>query len=333
MFALAGGVGGMLVPAALYGLVTLGTPFQHAWGIPVATDTAIVLSILVLFKSRLPNGLFGFLAALAIIDDIGAVLVIAICYTPEINFYMLGMAVVLIGLLLVFNVAGIRHALIYALVGLLIWATIEMSGLHGTLAGIIVALAIPARPKNNGKVFLKRTKEVLSIFESRHTNAKPVLSDDKQHHLLEHIQTFSQHASTPLQRWEDRLELPIFIIVLPLFVMVNAGIPISKQLLETIFVDPLPLGIMLGLVVGKPLGVVTFCWASLRLKLGALPDGLQFRHIIIISSLTGIGFTMSLFITTQSLDEHALVLQAKGAVLIGSLISTLLALFQLKRVV
>ena len=331
LFVVIAAVGGMVVPASIYYLVNTGTVTQFAWGIPMATDTAFALGILSCFRKMIPKGAFTFLAALAIIDDIGAILVIAIFYTKNVDPSLLLIAMFFCGMLFLMNYAGFRKPLPYFLVGILIWTSLEATGIHGTVAGIIVAFLIPARPKKGPKHFIKKTRELLNYFEKRKAINPLVLEDEKQHAVLEKVQEVAKEATTPLQRWESKLELPIALLVLPLFALVNAGITVDINLITDIFKQPVALGIFLGLVFGKPLGVLLFSKIAVTCNWGKLPDNTNFYHILCVSVLTGIGFTMSIFISDLSFSHQAHFLAlSKLSLVISSFVAGIVGIIILK---
>lgn len=322
-----GAIGGMIIPAALYYLININSDTQFAWGIPMATDTAFALGILSCFRQKIPKGVFTFLAALAIIDDIGAILVIAIFYTDHLSMPILSIAFLICCLVCFMNYAGFRKPLPYLITGIMIWASLEAAGIHGTVAGILVAFLIPARPQKGPRHFINKTRELLNYFEKRKEKNPLILEDQKQHSVIEKVQEIAQDATTPLQRWESKLELPIALLVLPLFALVNAGIPVDFGLIDDVFLQPVSLGILVGLVVGKPLGVIFFTRIGLWLQIGSLPDNTNFQHVLSIAVLTGIGFTMSFFISSLSFgnQEHILLL-AKAAILISSFLAGFLGI-------
>ena len=331
LFILFSAIGGMLIPASIYFVFNAGTQNQLGWGIPMATDTAFALGILSCFKNRIPRGVFTFLAALAIIDDIGGIIVIAIFYTAHLNIWMLLIASSLAALLILCNYSGFRKPWPYIIVGLLIWLAIEEAGLHGSISGILVAFIIPARPERGPRHFIQRARALLNNFEIRKNKTALILEDKKQHAFLEEVQKVALQATTPLQRWEGKLELPITLFILPLFALVNAGIPINLHLIDSVFTHRVSIGIILGLVIGKPLGVLLFGRIALWLKLGTMPEDTTFKQIAGAAIFTGIGFTMSLFILNLSLYDVNTLLIAKAAILISSvfagLIGTLFILF------
>lgn len=319
-------IGGMAVPAIIYAIFTINTAAQHGWGIPMATDTAFALGLATCFKSRLSKGAISFVAALAIIDDIGAILIIAIFYTGTINYYMLAVTLVLLLFLLTLNYAGFRNPLPYVLVGFFMWATLEAAGIHGTIAGILAAFCVPARPQREPGQFIERIESLVSYFKKRKEQKSYILEDNEQHKTLEGIREVTREATTPLQRWEYKLELPIVLFILPLFALVNAGIPISSHLIHHVFTSPVSLGIMTALVIGKPLGILLFMQLALSTKVGELGNGTTFKHIAGVAFLTGIGFTMSLFISNLSFTNSDFTLTSKGGILFGSLISACLGI-------
>lgn len=314
-------LGGALIPAAIYFAINYNTPAQHGWGIPMATDTAFALGILICFKNRLPQGIFTFLAALAIVDDIAAILIIAIFYTTNINIEYLAYAVVLVAVLAFCNAAGQRKPLPYLVIGILLWITVVQSGIHGTIAGIVVAFLIPARPKKAPGQFIRSAKALLTYFEMRKSENPVVLEDETQHAVLEEIQEITEETTTPLQRWEHKLEKPIAFFILPLFALVNAGVQVNTELLHNVFSYKLSLGIFIGLFVGKPLGVILFSHLALWFKIGKLPQNTSIYHISCAAFLTGIGFTMSLFIANLSFHDAESLMLAKGAIIASSVLS------------
>ena len=203
------------------------------------------------------------MAALAILDDIGAIFVIAFFYTKTVDVTLLFIASFLVILLALINYAGFRKPIPYLIIGTVIWGLTEAAGIHGTIAGIAVAFTIPARPKRGPKQFLKRTKRLLKRFEERKLKNPFILRDTKQHIVLEELKNITEQATTPLQRWESALQLPVSLLVLPIFALVNAGTPFSSTLLENTLINPVSLGILLGLAVGKPLGIILLSRVSL----------------------------------------------------------------------
>jgi NhaA family Na+:H+ antiporter len=289
----------------------------------MATDTAFAVGVLALLRKHIPAGLTAFLTALAIIDDLGAILVIAVFYTDTLNLVFLSAAVVLLMLLIVLNAAGMRRPGVYFLIGGLVWLAMLGSGVHATVAGVLVALTVPARPKRGPDWFVNRTHELADEFASmEEKSVKPLLGEEAQHAVAERVQDTVEKATTPLQRWERYLESPVALLVMPIFALANAGIPIQLQSLSGLWSEPLAQGIVLGLVPGKVLGITFMTWLSLRLGLGQLSKGVQMRHIAGIGLLGGMGFTMSIFITNLGFEsETATLVTAKTAILLASLVA------------
>ena len=322
---IAAAMGGMLLPAAIYLAINATTDTIHGWGIPMATDTAFVIGILALLRKHVPTALVVFITALAILDDIGAILIIAFFYTETVSLIHLAYAAGIMALMILLNLMGVRGPTPYLLVGGLLWLAMLESGIHATIAGILAAMAVPARAKHDPIWFVDRARKLLSRFERREKNKETdntILADPEQHELVEEIHEVAEQASTPLQRWEHALETPIAILVLPIFAFANAGVELSRQTLAQHLIDPLALGIIMGLLVGKCAGITTATWLVLKLGLGSMPDNVQFNHIIGISMLAGIGFTMSLFVAGlgfSSSPEHLNI--AKTSVLFASLVA------------
>lgn len=318
---LAAALGGMLLPAGIFYLLNVSAFSVHGWGIPMATDTAFAVGILALLGRRIPLALITFLTALAIIDDLGAILVIAIFYTGSINLFFLSLAAVFFAALLVCNRLGCRRPIFFIIGGVIVWFAMLGSGVHATVAGILVALTIPARPKCGSEWFVRRTRKLVNEFEDIEAQAtRPILGEDQQHKVVEHVQNSAKLASTPLRRWEHAFEHPVALFVMPVFALANAGVPVDLSTLPALWAEPLSTGIILGLVVGKAVGISGLVWLALYLKLGRLSDGVTMHHIIGIGLLGGMGFTMSIFIASLGFagSPEALV-TAKTAVLLASL--------------
>ncbi|APZ44487.1 Na+/H+ antiporter NhaA [Acidihalobacter ferrooxydans] len=315
-------LGGMLVPAGLYVLLTPAGPAASGWGIPMATDIAFAVSALVILGRRIPSGLMAFLVALAIVDDLGAVAVIAVFYTNEVNLIMLGVSVGLFALMVVFNLGGIRHPLPYFIVGTLLWLAMLQSGIHATIAGVLMALAIPSTPEYDPPRFSRTIADLMKRFDSSHREDRNILANQTQFSVLAAIETNARHAATPLQRLEHGLHHPVGLIIMPIFALANAGIPLGLDQLAAALHSPITLGVAAGLVLGKLIGVVGFTWLAVRLGVGRLPVGTNFRHIVGVGLLAGIGFTMSIFISELAFvgNEQALV-YAKSGILVASLVA------------
>ncbi|TIQ08748.1 MAG: Na+/H+ antiporter NhaA [Mesorhizobium sp.] len=317
--------GGMIFPALIYWGINHSGPGEHGWAIPMATDTAFAIGVLALLAKRVSYGISIFLTAMAIFDDIGAILVISIFYTDELEAGpLLGAGVVLV-LLFLINIMGVRRSWVYALLGFVLWFFVHDSGIHATLAGLLLAVTIPARTRLGEMGFIEEVRSLLLIFEKGRREHGGILGSAKQHALAADIGAAVKAASTPLQRWETLLIYPIGIIVLPLFALFNAGISLSGEALAAAMSSPVTLGVMAGLVIGKPLGISLMVLFALRLKVGKLPEGMTISEVVGVGMLGGIGFTMSLFITALSFDQPNLIDEAKTGIVFSSLISAIAA--------
>jgi len=265
--------------------------------------------------------------ALAIADDLGAVLVIALFYTQELSLYWLLSAVGLVLLLLTFNYAGIRKAMPYFIVAVLLWYALLQSGVHATLAGVLGAFTVPTRSKYDPSLFADRVNEQVDAFIANRQSGSNVLSNHKLYTVVQNIEASAVAVQTPLQRLESIWHLPVAFLVIPIFALFNAGIPLDLSTLKETFVHPVTLGAMFGLVFGKFIGISGASWIALRLGIAQLPTGTRFSQVAAVSILGGIGFTMSIFIAELAFKQHAdYLLMAKTGVFAGSLLAGLLAL-------
>ena len=332
---IAAACGGMAVPAGIYIIFNIDASTIHGWGIPMATDTAFAIGILMLLKNRVPVGLAAFLTALAIIDDLGAIVVIAVFYTKTINITALVGAVGIFLLLMLINYAGIRRSSIYLTIGAVLWFMMEFSGVHSTIAGVLVALTVPARPEHSDNWVIERVEWLLHMLKIRREQQNTdtdVLANAKQHELMEQLEESAQKATTPLKRQERSLERPVILFVLPIFALVNAGIPLNREIFSTLVTDSASWGIILGLVLGKPVGITLCCWLSLKSGQGQLPDQISLSHILGMAMLGGIGFTMSIFIAGLSFSEDVMLISAKLSIFVASIISGILGYVWLRYV-
>ncbi len=324
-FLAAAAIGGMVFPASVYLGINLlaGAGQLDGWGIPMATDTALAIGVLMALGSRVSRSVVAFLVGLAIIDDLGAILVIAFFYTEQVVFSALALSALLLGALLLFNRAGLRHPLLYGTGGILLWITIVQSGVHASIAGVIVAATVPARPRIEPGTLRRKLRGVLKDV-SAGKGGGDVLADRHKHRKIARVEQLAQAATTPLQRWEEMLELPVALLVLPLFVFLNAGIPIDRAAFAEVFVNPVSLGVMLGLLVGKPCGILAGVYLAELMGWAKRPAELRSRSLLGIGLLAGIGFTMSTFIANLALGEGGeLISLAKLAILLASIMAAL----------
>ncbi|GAB4533118.1 MAG: Na+/H+ antiporter NhaA [Anaerolineae bacterium] len=317
---IAAAAGGMLIPAAIYSLINWSGEGVAGWGIPMATDIAFALGVLALLGRRVPLSLRIFVTALAIVDDMGAVLVIALFYTAEITWIYLAMGGVFLLLMIFANWLGVRRPLVYGLLGIGLWYAFLKSGVHATIAGVLAAMTIPAAARINTDQFVRWGRQVLDEFErccagdSRGNHETTI----RQRSLLQAMETAVHHAEAPLQRLEHALEYPVAFVIMPIFALANAGVRLGG---DSDLSHPVSLGIIAGLVLGKQLGITLFTWLSVRLGLTMLPDGVTWRHIYGVSWLAGIGFTMSLFIAGLAFGVSPLLDTAKVGILTASVIA------------
>jgi NhaA family Na+:H+ antiporter len=316
---IAAAIGGMVTPAFFYIAINRQLPEVHGWGIPMATDIAFALGVLALLGKRIPLSLKIFITALAIADDLGAVLVIAFFYTSHISFLNLGIGVGFLSVLIAANVLGVRNATFYGLIGIFgVWLAFLLSGVHSTIAGVLAALTIPARPKINELDFTQKLKTYTQEFLQIPPNDVTLL-EREQVYVIEKIKKLAMAADTPLQRLEYGLHGLVALFVMPLFALANAGITISTESFTQI--HTVAAGTFIGLLLGKFIGVVGFSWLMVKLKWATLPSDIRWKHIIGAGFLAGIGFTMSLFVTNLAFDDPALISQAKFGILIASVVA------------
>jgi Na+:H+ antiporter, NhaA family len=325
-------VGGMVVPALFFFVFNNGTPGASGWGIPMATDIAFALGILALLGKRVPVSLKVFLTALAIADDLGAVLVIAFFYTSEISFMNLGIGIFFMSVLMIANYLGIRNTLFYGIIGIGgVWLAFLMSGVHATIAGVLAAMAIPARPKIDEISFTESMNKLVNHFKSIPPNDVTLL-EPAQYEALHRINLLTLEAATPLQRLEHNLHPWVAYLVMPLFAFANSGIELSSSVFNATFFEGVSMGIVSGLVAGKLIGVFGSTWLMHKLKLAELPVDFTWSHVMGMGLLAGIGFTMSLFVTNLAYDNPDLIREAKVGIFTASTISGTLGYFVLKRV-
>lgn len=316
----AGALGGMILPAIIYFLFNAGKEGSAGWGIPMATDIAFVVGIMALLGPKFPFALKIFILALAIVDDIGAVLVIAIFYTADISFIALSIAGGIFLLLLLFNRLGIRSLIVYTITGIALWLAFLESGVHATVAGVLLAFTIPVSSRINTKKFTNETKMLLDEFDNSGQHGENVLTNEKRLTLVQSIESNCEKIQTPLQRFEHLLHPWVAFFIMPVFALANAGVTIGSGFSESI-THPISIGIILGLFIGKQLGIFGFSFIAIKLGLASKPEGVNYTKMYGAGILAGIGFTMSLFIANLAFDSEDLLNIAKVGVLSASLIS------------
>jgi NhaA family Na+:H+ antiporter len=316
-------IGGMIMPALIYLGINYGGDGVGGWGIPMATDIAFAISALVLLGNRISASLVTFLIALAIVDDLGAVIVIALFYTQEINFFALSLAGVSFLVLLSFNRFGIHMILPYFIVALFLWFFMLESGVHATIAGVIAAMAIPSRPKETPLDFTAHTRNLLDEYDNY-----PIATDhtlhEKQKAILINITDRINAIGSPASRLERDLHLPVSLIIIPFFALANAGVSIDFSSFGSTIMQNVSLGVMAGLLIGKVLGIAGVSYLSIKLGIAQLPEGSTMKQIFGVALLGGIGFTMSIFVADLAfVGNEALIFQAKIGILSASLIAGL----------
>jgi NhaA family Na+:H+ antiporter len=317
-------LGGMLTPALFYMSLNPAGDFARGWGIPMATDIAFCVSALVLLGRRIPQALTIFLVSLAIVDDIGAVIVIAVFYTQSIHLPALGWAVLVFAVLVAFNLSGIRRTLPYALAGVLLWMFLFKSGVHATITGILVAFCTPARARYSPDSFLANLEESIARYRASSGKDKNVLANMELQSVLNRLDDEVRLADSPLRRMENRMHLPVALLVIPFFALTNAGIEMEWGSIAGTLRHPVTLGVVSGLFLGKMAGIFLFSWAGIRLGWVSLPSGVSTRHLLGVGLLGGIGFTMSIFIAELSFpDNREALLMAKSGIMLASLLSAL----------
>jgi NhaA family Na+:H+ antiporter len=321
-------LGGMLVPALIYFFINKGTTSEHGWGIPMATDIAFALALLSIAGKHIPTSVKVFLSALAVADDLGAVLVIAIFYSSHIALVPLTIGMWLLVILLIGNKLGIRSIIFYLVIGFGVWVAFLLSGVHATIAGVLVAFTIPARTRINEKNYAESLRKLLFDFEKAIPN-NSTLTTPEQHDTIEKIKELSMDAETPLQKVEFGLHPWVAFIVMPLFALANAGIVIGSNFFSSL-VNPVSMGVAVGLLAGKFIGVLLATW--LMVKFGAqLPAKANWKQIVGVALLAGVGFTMSLFISGLAFTHPEMIDQAKYGILLASLLAGVLGVMVLKK--
>lgn len=326
-----GACGGMAVPVLLFWLVCPGdAAMQRGIAIPMATDIAFSLGVLSVFKTRVPIGLKVFLAALAVADDLGGIIVIALFYSSHIDMMFLILSAVCVAVMVAGNFLKCRAKFFYVLVGLVLWYTMLNSGIHSTIAGVITAFCIPVTLRKGTGHYLERIRENVGKFpvidiDDRHNTI--VLTHD-QIHTLKSIESAADKMISPLQGLEDNLHGLINFFIIPLFAFANAGIDMSQMSFGSLF-SGVGLAVMIGLVVGKFLGVFSFSWIAIKLKIVQLPAHTTWKAFASVCVVCGIGFTVSMFIADLSYaglgtEGASLLAQAKLGVLVGSVVSAVL---------
>jgi len=316
-------IGGMVVPAIFYYAFNYGSPSITGWGIPMATDIAFSLAVLSVLGKKIPFGAKIFLTAFAIADDLGAVVIIAIFYTKQIIWWpYLGIALFFLIGLAIANLMWIRTTIVYIILGIGLWLGILGSGVHATVAGVIVAMFILSKGKYDTDTFIQNVYAQLNSFTCDSQGCgHSILLNQKHMNAVQSIELACENVETPLQRFEHGLQSWVSLFVMPLFALANAGLVFKHFDAAEAICHPVTLGIITGLTIGKPLGIITFTFLSIKLFKTKLVKGLNLQHIIGVGFLGGIGFTMSLFISGLSFVNEQFLNYSKLGIIIGSAIS------------
>lgn len=323
-------LGGMILPAVIYFFINQGLPSVNGWGIPMATDIVFALALMSMAGKNVPLTAKVFLVALATVDDLGAVLVIAFFYSSELSYFSLFSGLGLLSLLVGANLLGVRNTIFYAIIGIGgVWLAFLLSGVHATIAGVLVAFAIPARTRVNESLYSRSIRHLLYKFDQQIPIRGPLMTQ-KQHRIIEKIKVISREAQTPLQKIEVALHPLVTFVVIPFFALSNAGVEIGENFFADL-INPISIGVFFGLTLGKLGGVIAFTWMLVKSGVTKLPKGMNWMHICGIASLAGVGFTMSIFITALAFDDPQLVDQSKYGILLASLFSGSLGVYLLKK--
>ena len=317
---IAAAIGGMVVPAALYIIINTNPNTEVCWGIPMATDIAFSLGILSLLGKRVPLALKVFLVAFAIVDDLGAILIIALFYSEQIfwNYLFIGLGLLVV--LIIFNRLNIKSIPPYMIIGWVIWYLFLKSGIHPTIAGVLIAFTIPVQRSIRIRDFSQKMQNNLDEFCSFPNEKSKVTLSHKQLAAIDNMEEEILNVQSPVQRLEHQLHGFVTYVVMPLFALTNAGVVLRTASFSAVFTDLSGI-IELSLVVGKMLGIFLFSWVAVKLGLASLPDRVKWPHIMSLGFLGGMGFTMSLFISNLAFTNEALLNPAKIGILTGSLIA------------
>lgn len=327
---IAAALGGMIVPALIYFSLNPSGNELKGWGIPMATDIAFALGVLYLLGNRIPLSLKIFLTALAIVDDLGAVLVIAFFYTSEISFENLFIGLSFVLVMFIGNKAGIRNFLFYAIVGVFgVWLAFLLSGVHATIAAVLAAFTIPSDVVIKESLFTAKIEKLLHRFKSLDSKDEVPVLTNEQLHVLGEIKSSTDQAVPPLQRLEHGLHPFVSFAIMPIFALANAGISMDVDF-DKLFENNIAIGVASGLLFGKIIGVVFFSMLVCGFKTSRLPEGISFKNLIGIGFLASIGFTMSMFISELAFTDHEHNLQAKVGIFVASIIGGIIGFFYLK---
>lgn len=317
-------LGGMVIPALIYTVFNIGGMGANGWGIPMATDVAFALGCVMALGRLIPLSLKVFLLALAVVDDLGAILVIALFYTDKINLISLSASIIILSVLWLLNKRGVRKTYPYAVLGIVLWAAFLYSGIHATIAGVLLAFTIPARARYDKERFMDKASSLLTSFPEKNFNI--MLVDETQKRIIRQLKHTVDNIETPLQKLEDALQPFAVYFIIPVFALANAGVSFLEGGKGMGFFNPVTIGVILGLFLGKQLGITFFAWVAVKAGIALLPEGVRWSQIWGIGYLAGIGFTISLFITNLAFNHSLQLYQAKIGILCGSMLSAVIGI-------
>ncbi|MCC5945717.1 MAG: Na+/H+ antiporter NhaA [Bernardetiaceae bacterium] len=323
------GLGGMLAPAIIYWSINMGTDAAAGWGIPMATDIAFALGVLYLLGDRVPLSLKIFLTALAIIDDLGAVMVIAFFYTSDISLTNVGIGMLFLTAMILANRMGVRNVIVYGVLGIGgLWLAFLLSGVHATIAAVLAAFTIPASVRISKDTYSKQMEGLLQKFKDCAPTSSSMITPEMQE-VLDDIKITTDSAIPPLQKLEHAMHPMVAFVVMPIFALANAGVSFSGFTFGALS-NPIPAGIIMGLLLGKTIGIVAFVFITNKIGIVKLPTGMTYLHLLGVALLAAIGFTMSLFITSLAFNNPDYITEAKIGILLASFVAGILGYFILK---
>lgn len=320
---IAAAIGGMVVPALIYAAFNAGGSTSSGWGIPMATDIAFALGVLMMLGRRVPLSLKIFLTALAIVDDLGAILVIAIFYSSQLDWGALISAALVFALLIALNKMRVYKMRWYLVPAVILWLLFLKSGIHATIAGVLIAFTMPATSKFSKERFTSVTRRLLDSFKKHDLNRVEVLQNESQRKTLYDLRYLTRNTMSPVQRLEHSLHPFVTFFIMPLFALANAGVVFSTSAMPSLAANQ-SLGIILGLVLGKPIGIMLFSFLVIKLGFAGMPAGANWMKLFGVATLGGIGFTMSIFIDNLAFPDPEMVAVGKISILIASVIAGLL---------
>ena len=321
-------IGGMVIPAVLFTVLNTGNAGGEGWGIPMAADIAFSLGILTLLGSRVPSGMKVFLMAFAIIDDLGAVLVIAFFYSSDLIWANIFIGLGIVAVLMLLSRLNYYSKYIFFVAGVIVWILFLKSGIHATIAGVLLALTIPLRRKTDTRSFYERGKQLLDDFlEECNLNEQKTVLSKKQLHAIDDLQELTENTTSPLQHLEHALHGWVSYVIMPVFAFANAGVIFSFGGDSNL---ALSMNIALSMVIGNVIGIFASSWLAIKFDIAELPENVNFKQLAGVSFLGGLGFTMSLFINNLAYSDAALIDSAKMGILFGSMVAGLLGYFTIR---